>query len=170
MELIGPEPHRNGRKLPEILHQPRVGIRRKPRTFAQFVAEVVQLLFGQSAFEKGAGVDAGRCVALEIDKVAGLIAVTAAEEMVEPDLEQGRQRRIGRDVAADAVVVLILVRHHRHGVPARQALDAALQRTVAGIGHFLIHSDRVDVICCRADRNGQPRCRGRVPSTCRGGN
>ena len=97
------------------------------------------MLLGQTAFEEGAGIDAGRGVALEINQVAGLVAVAAVEEMVEPDLEQRRQRRIGRDVAADAVVVFVLVRHHGHGVPADQALDAALQRAVAGIGHFLIH-------------------------------
>ena len=114
-------------------------IGRQPRPVAQFVAEILQMLFGQAAFEKSARIDAGRGMALEINQIAGLVAIAAVEEMVEPDFEQRRQRRIGRDVAADAVVVFVLVRHHGHGVPARQALDAALQRAVAGIGHFLIH-------------------------------
>ena len=42
---------------------------------AQFVAEILEVLFGQPAFEKRAGVHAGRGVALEIDQVARLIAV-----------------------------------------------------------------------------------------------
>ena len=65
--------------------------------------------------------------------------------MVEPDFEQRRERGISGNVAADAVVVLVLVRHHRHGVPARQALDAPLQRTVARIWNLLFGRDRVDV-------------------------
>ena len=85
---------------------------------AQFVAEILEMLFGEPAFQEGARVDAGRGVALEIDQVAGLVAVLGVEEMVEADFEQGGQRRVGGDVAADAGVVLVLPHHHGHGVPA----------------------------------------------------
>ncbi len=140
-------------KLPEILHQPRVGIRGKSRPFTQFVAEVMELLLGQAAFKECAGIDAGRCMALKIDQVAGLVAVTAVEEMIEAHFEQGGQRGIGRDVAADAVIVLVLVGHHRHGVPAGQAFDAPLEGAIAGVGNLAIRGNGVDVVGGGADGN-----------------
>ena len=105
-----PEAHRYRRELPEIRHQPGMRIRGQAGLLAQLVAEVFQMLCGQPAFEEGARVDARRGVALEINQVARLVAVAAVEEVVEADFEQRRQRRIGGDVAADARVVLILVR------------------------------------------------------------
>ena len=35
--------------------------------------------------------------------------------------------------------------HHGHGVPADQALDAALQHAIAGIRHFFFHGNGIDV-------------------------
>ena len=96
-----PDAHGNRRELPEIRHQPRMRIGRQPGIVAQLVAEILQMLFGQAAFEEGARVNARRSVALEVDQVARLVADTAAEEVVEPDFGQRRQRGIGRDVAAD---------------------------------------------------------------------
>ena len=72
-----PEAHGNGRETPEIRHQPRVRIGGQAGVLAQFVAEILQVLFGEAAFEKGARVDAGRGVALEINQVARLVAVAA---------------------------------------------------------------------------------------------
>ena len=103
------------------------------------------MLFVQAAFQERARVDAGRGVALKIDQVARLVAVFGVEEMIEPDFEQGGQRGIGGNVAADAGVVLVLAHHHGHGVPADQALDAALHGTIAGIRHFVLGADGVDV-------------------------
>ena len=67
METVG--------KLPEIRHQPGVRIRGEARVLAQFVAEILQVLFGEPAFEERARVDAGRGMALEVNQVAGLVAV-----------------------------------------------------------------------------------------------
>ena len=137
--------HRDRGEAPEIRHQPRVRIGGEPGFVAQLVAEIQQLLVVEAAFEIGARVDTRRCVALEVDEVAGLIAVGSVEEMVEADLEQRRQRRIGGDVAADAGILLVLPMHHRHRVPADQALDAPLQVPIAGIGHFLVLGNGVQI-------------------------
>ena len=56
--IDGSEAHGYGGELPEILHQPRVRVRRKARTFAQFVTEIFELLLGQAAFQKSARIDA----------------------------------------------------------------------------------------------------------------
>ena len=63
------EPHRHGRELPEVRHQPRMRIRRQP--FAvDFLPEVVELFFAEAAFEKRARVDARRGMPLEVDEIA----------------------------------------------------------------------------------------------------
>ena len=50
-------------------------------------------------------------------------------------------------MAADAGIVLVGAHHHGHGVPADQALDAPLHGAVAGVGHFFLDRNRVDVGC-----------------------
>ena len=92
------------------------------------------------------GVDARRAVTLEVDHVAVEPAFPpAAEEVVEADLVEGGRRGEGRDVAAEAGVLLVGPHHHRHGVPADDALDAALDGAVAAVGGLLALRDGVDV-------------------------
>ena len=111
----------------------------------QLVAEILQVLFRQAAFQEGAAVDSRRGVALEINQVAGLIAVARVEEMVEAHFQQRGQRGVSGNMAADAGIVLVLPHHHGHRIPANQALDAALHRAVAGIGDFLFGANRIDI-------------------------
>ena len=56
-------------------------------------------------------------------------------------------------MAADAGIFLVLPMHHGHGVPADQALDAALHRAVAGVGHLFADRNRVDVGGIELDRD-----------------
>ena len=107
---------------------------------AQLVAEILQVLLRKPAQQKGARVDAGRGVALEVDEVAGLVAVVGAEEVVEADFEQSGEGGVGGNMAADAGVLLVLAMDHGQRVPADQALDAALERAIAGVG--LLFFDR----------------------------
>src|SRR5688572_2862818 len=79
------ESHRNCRKLPEMWHQPGMRIRRKAAFRSQFAAKVLQVSPVQAPLEKGARVDARRRVSLEIDDVAFLLSVSAAEEVIETD-------------------------------------------------------------------------------------
>ena len=51
----------------------------------------------------------------------------------------------GRDVAADAFLGLVGAHDHRRGVPADQALDAALEVRAAGHERLLVGGDGVDV-------------------------
>ena len=99
---------------------------------ADLEAEVVQLVLGQAALEEGPGIDAGGGVALEVDGVAGLAVGLAPEEVVEADLVEGGGGGEGRQVAADAVGLLVGPDHHDRGVPADEGPDAALDVLVAG--------------------------------------
>src|SRR5450432_439939 len=100
------------------------------------MAEVFELRLREAALEKGPRIYPWRGMALEVNQVARLVSVGGAEEMVKSDFQQRGQRGIGRDVAADAGIFLVLAMHHGHRVPADQALDAALQFAVAGIRYF----------------------------------
>ena len=79
------EAHAHGRELPELGHEARVRVRGQAARPERLAAEVVELLLADAPLEEGAGVDAGRRMALEEDLVAGRLVV-AAEEVVEADL------------------------------------------------------------------------------------
>ncbi len=145
------EAHRDGGILPEIGHQPRMRIRRQPAARGELAAEVVELLFGETAFEERARIYAWRSVPLVVDDVA-VARVTRPEKVIETDFVQRGGRREGRDVPADAGLVLVRAQHHGDRVPANQALDAALDFLAAGERHFLLGRQRVDVRRVGAER------------------
>ena len=95
------EAHRDGRKLPEIRHQIRMRIGRKPAAFREFLAKILQMRLGQAAFEERAGVNSRGRVPLKIHRVAGKIFRAPAEEMVERHFVKRRRRGVSRDVPAD---------------------------------------------------------------------
>ena len=156
------EAHADRGVLPEVGHQPRVRVARQAAAVAaDLAAEVVEVVLGEPALQERPGVHAGRGVALEVDVVAGLAVVLAAEEVVEADLvEAGRAGERGQ-VAADAVGVLVGPDHHRRGVPADEGADAALDVLVAGEPRLLLAGDGVDVR--RADRGGEADLAGPGP-------
>ena len=64
---------------------------------AQFVTEIQQMLFVQAPFQKRARIDARRGMSLVINQIARLVAVAAAEEVVEADFaDASRARRTSR--------------------------------------------------------------------------
>ena len=158
--------HRHGRELPEVLHQPGVRIARQPRLPAQLVAEVLQPRIIEAALKICARIHARRSVSLEVNKVARLVALRArilgVEKVIEPNLKQRRQRRVRRNVSADAGILLILPMHHRHRIPADQRLHAPLQLAVARIGNFVELRNRV----AERRRDRARRRHARLARTC----
>ena len=76
------------------------------------MAEVVELLFAQAAFEKGAGIDPRRRVSLDIDQIAAVLVGRGAEEMVEAHVVQGGGRGEAGDMPAQLGAVPVGVHHH----------------------------------------------------------
>src|SRR6516164_5496028 len=109
------------------------------------MAEVVKMFMAEPAFEVGAGVNAGRGVPLEVDLVAAPWRVGTAKEVVKADFVERRRRGVGRNVAADALVVLVRPDDHRHRIPADEALHAPLEVAVAGETRLSARGNRVDV-------------------------
>jgi hypothetical protein len=156
------EPHRHGRELPEVGHQPRVGVGRKTavESVPKLSAEIEELFLGQPPLEEGAGVDAGRGVALEVDLVAVVVLALAVEEVVERDLVQSCCGGVGRNVAADAVLLDVGAHHHRHRVPPHQALDPPFDFPAARKRRLLGDRNRVDVRSGGLEWDLNPRLAG----------
>src|SRR4029077_13776832 len=84
-----PEAHRDGGELPEVGHQPRVGVGRES-SLLHLAAERLHLIGGDAPLEEGMGVDAGGGVSLEVNHVPFEAALAAAaEEVVKADLVEG---------------------------------------------------------------------------------
>ncbi len=140
--------HRDGRELPEVRHQPRVGVRRQALagTVLDLLAEAVELVGAEPLHQVGAGVDAGGGVALDEQLVAAARVVLAAEEVVVADLVEARGRGVRRDVAADLEALAVGRGHHHRGVPADQPPDLALDVLVTGEPRLALGRDGVDVV------------------------
>ena len=138
------EPHRDGRVLPEARHQPRMGIGRKAAR-PRLAPEAEQVLLAQAALQEGAGVDPRRGVALDHDQVAAVVVRRGVEEVVEADVVERGGGSEGRDVPAQALVVVVGAHHHRHRVPADDAADPPLQVSVARRRFLRPDRDRVQV-------------------------
>src|SRR5690348_2762193 len=105
--LDRPQSHRDCGELPKIGHEPgmRVGTESSPRL--QLAAEVLQLLLRDASVQRNPRVHSRRCMALEIDDIAGAIFRLRAEEMVERNLIRRGGGREGGDMAANALLNLI---------------------------------------------------------------
>ena len=93
------EAHRDGRKLPEVRHQPRMRIGRQSAP-ADLATKMDQLIFGQSPFEKRAGVNSRRRMPLKHDQVAAVFVRRCTPEMHEAGFIERRCGLIARDMAA----------------------------------------------------------------------
>ncbi|MCY1224120.1 hypothetical protein D9M72_362650 [compost metagenome] len=142
-----PDAHGHGGEFPEPGHQPRVRVGGQGVPgLGLFLPEPVQVFLGQPAFHEGTGVHAGGSVALEEDLVPAAGVVLAAEEVVEPDLVQGRGTGVGGDVPANADVRALGPVHHDRGVPAHVRPVAALVFLVARERCFLVRGNRVHIV------------------------
>jgi len=109
------------------------------------LAEAVELLLAQPPEQEGAGVDAGRRVALDEDEIAAVLFGRPAPEMDEADVVERRRRGEAGDVAAEVGAALVGAQHHRQRVPAHVGADAVLDRVIARRGDLAVGRDGVDV-------------------------
>src|SRR5271166_2001493 len=85
--------------------------------------------------------------------------------MVETDLEQSGERGIGRDVAANAGVLLVLSMDHGQRVPANEALHAALDLEIAWIRKLIMLGDRIDIRSGQLAASGDAGAAGAMPQS-----
>ena len=139
-----PEAHRHGRELPEVGHQPGMGVGRQALA-ADFLAEIDKLLLRQPPFDEGARVDARRAVALDVNQVAAVSLGVGVPEMHEAGVVEGGGRLEACDVAAELGGFLVGLDHDRGGVPADIAPDRHFDLAVAGMRRLGFRRDGVDV-------------------------
>ena len=140
----GTKAHADGWELPELRHEPRVGIAGQALP-TNLLSKVFDLFVRQPAFQPSACVDAGRCMPLPVQMVAGGTVVLASEEMIEADFPSVRHRSIGRDVAANAVKIFVRSGDHHHGVPTNNAVKAFFHGEVPGVGALIFGMNGVEV-------------------------
>ena len=121
-----------------------MGIRRQAGA-ADLPPEVLEVGVVEAPFEIGAGIDAGRGVALDVDVIAGLAVVLAVPEVVEAHVVQRRGAGKRGQMAADAVGPRVGMGHHRGGVPADVCPQPPLDVVVAGEPRLVFGCDGVDV-------------------------
>ena len=134
-----------------------MGIGRQAAGIAEFSAEVLEMFGAQPAFEKGAGIHAGRGMALEEDLVPREIAIGCFEEVILTHFIQRGSRCKSGDVTANAIGFFVGTGNHGHGIPAHETFDAALDFAVARIGQLFVARDGVDIRCmgCKGNVNAQ---------------
>ena len=144
-----PQPHRPGGELPEVGHQPGVGVAAQALRAAPGGAELLpivgQVELAQAALQKGPGIDAGRRMRLEEHQIALPLCVAGPEEMVEADLEEIGRAGIAGDVAAQLTMRLVGAHHHRQRVPAHDGRQPLLDGQIARKRRLLRHRDGVDI-------------------------
>ena len=113
---------------------------------ADFAAEPVEVGLAEATLEKGASVDAGGGVPLDEHLITEAAVGLAVEEVVEANLVEGGGRRVGGEMAADAVESAVGSGHHHRRVPPDEMADAPFEVLVAGVGRFVAAGDRVDVV------------------------
>ena len=95
------ETHRHCWELPEIGHEARVRIGRKPaREVGLLLTEPVELVLCETTLKVGARVHTGCCVALIKNLVSTAGVIGTAEKVVVPNLIKRCARRIRTDVAS----------------------------------------------------------------------
>src|SRR5690606_6234408 len=111
-----------------------VRIGRQPLA-VDFLAEMVQLFFGQAPFQVGAPVHARRRMALEINEVAAVIGGLSVPEVVLATTDHGRQRcercDVPAKIAAVGRIVAVGLDHHGHCVPAHVRTYAFFKDQIA---------------------------------------
>ena len=144
--------HRHRGELPELRHQLWVRVRRQALA-ADFLAKVIELVFGEAALKVGAPVDARRGVTLKVDQIAAMVRGIGVPEVVLPAADHGGQRgersNVPPEITAIGRIVAVGPNDHGHGVPADETADTL----------FKLHISRIRLLERRG--NGIEVCRVR---------
>ena len=125
-----PDAHRASRRLPEIGHEPGMGIGAQTPA-VDLLAVSLQLLFRQPAFEKGARVNARRRMRLEENKVAVVSACLSAKEVIEARFKNLGGGGVARDMATEVAIGLVGANDHGERVPPDDGRDPLLHGDIA---------------------------------------
>ena len=155
------ESHRDGRELPEVRHQPWMGVRGETLAI-DFTTEAMEPVFGNAPFQIGARVHSGSAVSLKKHQVAAVRLARRAPEVVETDVVEGGGRGETGDVSAKLRGESVCLHHHRERVPANEGADAPLDHRIAGSALLSRCGNRVQVRSIRRVGQVDPGAPGLV--------
>jgi len=141
--LQRPQTHGDSGELPEIRHQPGVGVGGNALA-VHFLTVTVHLLFGEATEHEGPGINPGYGVALEVNQIPAPLRRGGAPEPVEAHVVEHGAGSEGGNVAPH-VGVLVGPDHHGRGIPADHGADFFLHVRVPRVFGLLIGRDGVDV-------------------------
>src|SRR5680860_143635 len=137
------ETHRHRGVLPKVTPtRVRVG----SQSAADLATKAVEVGLAQPPLHERSGIDARRRVTLEEDLLPEDLLALALEEVVEPDFVEGRGRRVGRKVAANAFDLPVRSSHHDRSVPPHVVAETSLHGLVTGERRLRLRPDRIDVV------------------------
>ena len=141
--------HGAGGELPEIRHQPRMGVAGQALgaglACGYFLTVMFKIDFAQTPLKKGPGVDPRRRVRLVEHQVAVEAVTAGTEEVIETHLEQIRRTGVAGDMATQFAISLIGPHHHGQRIPAHDRSQPLFSGEVARKARLLLHTDTVDV-------------------------
>ena len=141
------QPHRHRRELPELRHTARVRVGRQRMTgLGLLLPEPVHILLRQPPLKERARVHPRRRVPLEEDLIPTPGMILPTEEMIEPNLIQGRGPGIRGNMAPHPNIRMLTTMHHNRRVPPHKRPIPALDLLITREHRLLIHRDRVHII------------------------
>ena len=82
-----------------------------------FLPKFIKLFFMKVPFKKGSGVDTGRTMSLNIDKVALVFFTAPTKKIIKTDIVKGSRRLKTRNMSTERAIFDICTHDHRHSVP-----------------------------------------------------
>ncbi|MPM44892.1 hypothetical protein SDC9_91574 [bioreactor metagenome] len=146
-----PDAHRTRGELPEVGHQPRVRIARKPLTArlqaTQLLAVMLQIDLAQTPFQKRACIHTGRAVRLKKHEVATLAMrlITRLKKVVKAHFKQIGRTCITGDMPAQFAISLVGTHHHGQRIPAHDGGELLLNGQVAREHRLRLHTHGVHI-------------------------
>ncbi len=109
------------------------------------LAEFVQLILGDTSFQKCPRVNAGGRVALDENHVAAVFLARRMPEMVEADVVERCRGGEAGDVPAELAGLPVGLHHHGERVPADERADAPFDGRIAGGVFFTGLRDGIEI-------------------------
>ena len=115
-----------------------------------------QLLLGQPAFDKCAGINTGRRVAPHVNEIAAMRVSRRMPEMSKADIVKRRSRLEACDVAAELRGFLVGAQNDCNGIPSNDRTDAVFNVSVPVGTRLALRRDRINVGVFETDGTGTP--------------
>ena len=139
--------HGDGGELPEVRHQPRVGVGGQSTTRVRLLlTETIELVGAPSPLGVSPRIHTGGCVTLVENLVATTGVVSASEEVVVTHLIECRGRCVGGDVTTDRNPGTLGPVHGDGRIPANPGTVATLDFLVTGKVGFVLCGNGVQVV------------------------